>query len=191
MTLLDAMELRLRRVYYRLPVLVCAAVVGLAVALALFALFGLQVLGEGSRSSERGFPVFQAVFGSLMASFFAWWAERNKRAEFPDADDRLAFDRLVLAPAIANEGEGLTEKCRKQLRTIADNKMLGFMGFVLLAPAALIIVIIPASKGEAIWPSILFVSVLFALVAIGVAQGIHRGRNAERILGISQSNRVS
>ena len=48
----------------------------------------------------------------------------------------------------------------------------------------------PAPMFEAVWPSVVFVSALFLLVALGTAQGIHRGRNAELALGISQSEKV-
>ena len=154
-------------------------------------LFGSRVVAQGSQSGEGGFPVFQAVVGSVMAAFFLWWGERNKRAEFPDAEERLRFDRVLLDPASVVEGEILPSEWRKELRSIADNKAMGFIGFVLLAPAALIVIVVPASNGEAIWPSVVFVSALFVLVAIGAALGIHRARNAELALGISKSEKVT
>ena len=191
MTALDSLELRLRGFFYRLPLLACAVIAALAVGLVMFGLFGSRVVAQGSQTGEGGFPVFQAVVGSLMAAFFVWWSERNRRAEFPDAEERLRFDRIVLEPTSVVEGEILPSEWRKELRSIADNKAMGFIGFVLLAPAALIVIVVPASNGEAIWPSVVFVSALFLLVALGTAQGIHRGRNAELALGISQSDKVA
>ena len=190
MTALDSLELRLRGFFYRLPLIVCAVIAALAVGLVIFGLFGSRVVAEGSQSGEGGFPLFQAGVGSFMAAFFIWWGERNKRAEFPDAEERLRFDRVVLDPISVEKGEMLPSEWRKELRSIADNKAMGFIGFVLLAPAALIVIVVPASNGEAIWPSVVFVSALFLLVALGTAQGIHRGRNAELALGISQSEKV-
>lgn len=190
MTALDSLELRFREIYYRLPLLVCAVIAALAVGLVMFGLFGSRVVAQGSQSGEGGFPVFQASVGSVMAAFFIWWGERNKRADFPDAEERLRFDRVVLNPTSVEEGETLRQEWRKELRSIADNKAMGFIGFVLLAPAALIVIVVPSSNGEAIWPSVLFVSVLFVLVAIGAALGVHRARNAELALGISKSDKV-
>ena len=157
----------------------------------MFGLFGSRVVAQGSQSGEGGFPVFQAGVGSVMAAFFIWWGERNKRAEFPDAEERLRFDRVVLDPTSVGEGEILPSKWRKELRSIADSKAMGFIGFVLLAPVALIGIVVPASNGEAIWPSVVFVSTLFVLVAVGAAFGIQRARNAELAPGISQSEKVA
>lgn len=190
MTGLDAFELKLRGIFYRLPLIVCAVIAALAVGLVVFGLFGSRVVAEGSQSGEDGFPVFQTVVGSVIAAFFFWWGERNKRAEFPDAEERLRFDRIALNPTSVEEGDILPSEWRKELRSIADNKAMGFIGYVLLAPLALIVIVVPASNGEAIWPSVIFVSVLFVLVTVGAAQGIHRGRNAELALGISQSDKV-
>ncbi|ANI91093.1 hypothetical protein [Dietzia timorensis] len=191
MTALSSLELRLRGFFYRLPLILCAVIAALAVVLVMFGLFGSRVVAQESQSGEGGFPVFQAGVGSVMAAFFIWWGERNKRAEFPDAEERLRFDRVVLDPTSVGEGEVLPSEWRKELRSIADSKAMGFIGFVLLAPVALIGIVVPASNGEAIWPSVVFVSTLFALVAVGAALGIQRARNAELALGISQSDKVA
>lgn len=190
MTALSSLELRLRGYFYRLPLIVCAVIAALALGLVMFGLFRSRVVAEGSQSGEDGFPVFQTVVGSVIAAFFFWRGERNKRAEFPDAEGRLRFDRVVLTPTSVEEGDILPSEWRKELRSIADNKAMGFIGYVLLAPIALIVIVVPASNRGAIWPSVIFVSVLFVLVTVGATQGIHRGRNAEQALGISQSDKV-
>lgn len=191
MTALNALELRLRGFFYRLPLIACAVIAALTVGLVMFGLFGSRVVAEGAQSGEGGFPVFQSVVGSVMAAFFVWWGERNKRAEFPDAEERLRFDRIVLDPTTVKAGDSLPREWRKELRDLADSKAIGFMPFIIMAPMALIMVLIPASNGEAIWPSVVFVSALFVLVAIGAALGIHRARNAELALGISKSEKVT
>lgn len=190
MTALDAFELKLRGIFYRLPLIVCAVIAALAVGLVMFGLFGSRVVAEGSQSGEDGFPVFQTVVGSVIAAFFFWWGERNKRAEFPDAEERLRFDRVVLEPSSMEEGEPLPQEWRKELRDLADSKAVGFMPLIIMAPMVLFIILIPASNGDAIWPSIVFVIVLFALVAIGGILGIRRGRNAELVLGRSGAGSV-
>lgn len=126
----------------------------------------------------------------MLGAFFIWWEERKKRAANPDADRRLAFDRVVLDPSSTEEGEPLPQEWRKELRDLADSKAVGFMPLIIMAPMVLFIILFPASNGDAIWPSIVFVIVLFALVAIGGILGIRRGRNAELVLGRSGAGSV-
>ena len=61
MTALDAFELKLRGIFYRIPLPVYTALVGLAIAFAMVALFGALEMTEGSLSDDDGFPVFPVV----------------------------------------------------------------------------------------------------------------------------------
>lgn len=190
MTALSAFELKLRGIFYRIPLPVYTALVGLAIAFAMVALFGALEMTEGSMSDDDGFPVFPVVLASVLGTFFIWWEERKQRAANPDASRRLAFDRVVLDPSSREEGEPLPQEWRKELRDLADSKAVGFMPLIIMAPMVLLIIFIPATNGDAIWPSIVFVIVLFALVAIGGVLGIRRGRNAELVLGRSGAESV-
>lgn len=143
------------------------------------ALFGALVMTEDSKSDDSGFPLAPVIFAVAFGAIFIWWDERKKRAAIPDVDKRLAFDRVVLDPTFVGEGESLPPEWRKELRDLADSKAVGFLPCIIMAPMALIMILIPASNGDAIWPSVVLVIGLFTLVAIGGILGIRRARNSE------------
>lgn len=182
MKALNALELRLRSIVYRMPVPAYSALVALAVILFMAVYFGVVSAAE-DESGSTGLPVVPLVTAGAMTAIFVWWGERKNRAQIPDVDERLGFDGVVLDPTSVGEGESLPPEWRKGLRDLADSKLMGFMPFILLAPFALITITAPATTGEAIWPSIVFVAMLFAFVAIAGAVTMHRGRNAELALG--------
>lgn len=190
MTALNALELRTRGVLYRLPLLVYTALVGLAFFVAMVAFFGALDLTDTSKSGDDGFSVFPLVFAPVLGTFFIWWEERKKRAANPDVEKRLTFDRIVLDPTSVEEGESLPQEWRKELRDLADSKAIGFMPLIIMAPMALLMILIPASNGDAIWPSVVVVAVVVVIVVIGAVIGVHRARNAELALGISQAEKV-